>query len=381
MLINFRRYSFVHYHEKKLIFVITQILSFFAPHLYFMEYKRLGISELKVSQLCLGTMTFGQQNTEAQGHAQMDAAVDFGINFFDTAEMYSVPSRKETQGSTERILGSWFKKTGKRNDIILATKITGPSRGMPYISDNLEFTEKRMRAALEGSLQRLQTDFVDLYQLHWPQRRTNYFGQLDYPLPSDDQWQDNFLEVIQTMDALRSEGKIRYWGLSNETAWGLMRTSMVADQTSLPRPLSIQNPYNLLNRTFEIGSSEISIRENIPLLVYSPLAFGLLSGKYHKGFDAPENRINQFPNLARYNSPVVREVAARYIAIADDAGLSPAQMALAFINDKPFVGANIIGATDLSQLKENMESIHLKLTDDVIAAINNVHRAHSNPAP
>ncbi|MEZ4911358.1 MAG: aldo/keto reductase [Saprospiraceae bacterium] len=346
-----------------------------------MEYNILGKSDLKVSKICLGTMTFGQQNTEDQGHAQLDTAIDLGINFFDTAEMYSVPARKETQGSTEKILGNWFKKTGKRKDIILASKITGPSRGLTYISENLDFSEIRMRSAIEGSLTRLQTDYLDLYQLHWPQRRTNYFGQLDYPLPSDNEWVDNFLEVIQTMDALRKEGKIRYWGLSNETPWGIMRSCVVADKADLPRPLSIQNPYNLLNRTFEIGSSEISIRENIPLLVYSPLAFGLLSGKYHKNMDTPECRINQFPNLSRYSSDIVRDVAARYIQIADDAGLSPSQMALAYVNEKPFVGANIIGATTVPQLIENIESINIKLPDEVITAINQVHKSHANPAP
>jgi aryl-alcohol dehydrogenase-like predicted oxidoreductase len=346
-----------------------------------MEYKKLGTSDIDVSAICLGTMTWGEQNTEAEGHEQMDYAITQGINFFDTAEMYSVPGRAETQGSTERIIGTWLKKTGKRKDIILATKVTGPSVPMRHISDNLGFSRPRILEAIEGSFKRLQTDYVDLYQMHWPERKTNYFGQLGYNHQADDAWQDNFEEAIGTMNDLVKEGKIRHWGLSNETSWGIMRTCAVSDGKGLPRPLSIQNPYNLLNRSYEVGLAEMSIRENISLLVYSPMGFGLLSGKFHKKIDTPNDRINKFKQLARYNSPQSYEATARYIAIAESSGLTPAQMALAFVNSRTFVTSNIIGATSMVQLKENIESIHVKLSSDVLAAIDVVHKEISNPAP
>lgn len=346
-----------------------------------MEYKKLGTSDIDVSAICLGTMTWGEQNTEAEGHEQMDYAITQGINFFDTAEMYSVPGRAETQGSTERIIGTWLKKTGKRKDIILATKVTGPSVPMRHISDNLGFSRPRILEAIEGSFKRLQTDYVDLYQMHWPERKTNYFGQLGYNHQADDAWQDNFEEAIRTMNDLVKEGKIRHWGLSNETSWGIMRTCAVSDGKGYPRPLSIQNPYNLLNRSYEVGLAEMSIRENISLLVYSPMGFGLLSGKFHKKIDTPNDRINKFKQLARYNSPQSYEATARYIAIAESAGLTPAQMALAFVNSRTFVTSNIIGATSMVQLKENIDSIHVKLSSDVLAAIDVVHKEISNPAP
>ncbi|HMR89876.1 MAG TPA: aldo/keto reductase [Saprospiraceae bacterium] len=346
-----------------------------------MEYKKLGTSEIDVSAICLGTMTWGEQNTEAEGHEQMDYAITQGINFFDTAEMYSVPGRAETQGSTERIIGTWLKKTGKRKDIILATKVTGPSVPMRHISDNLGFSRPRILDAIEGSFKRLQTDYIDLYQMHWPERKTNYFGQLGYNHQVDDAWKDNFEEAIGTMNDLVKEGKIRHWGLSNETSWGIMRTCAVSDAKGYPRPLTIQNPYNLLNRSYEVGLAEMSIRENISLLVYSPMGFGLLSGKFHKKIDTPNDRINKFKQLARYNSPQSYEATARYIEIAESAGLTPAQMALAFVNSRTFVTSNIIGATSMTQLKENIDSIHVKLSQDVLAAIDVVHKEISNPAP
>jgi len=345
-----------------------------------MEYRKLGNTTLEVSAICLGTMTFGQQNTESEGHEQIDYAISKGINFIDTAEMYSVPGRPETQGSTERIIGSWLNKTGKRHEIILATKVTGPSAAFSHISPNLGFSRTRIREAVEGSFKRLNTDYIDLYQMHWPERKTNYFGQLGY-VRHDDQWNDNFEEAIDTMYDLVQEGKIRYWGLSNETAWGVMRTCSIADQKGMPRPLSIQNPYNLLNRSFEVGLAEISIREKISLLVYSPMAFGLLSGKFHKKTDTPNDRINQFKNLARYNGKESYLATEKYLKIADDAGLSPAQMALAYVNGRPFVTSNIIGATNMSQLTENIESINVKLTSEIIDQIDTVHREISNPAP
>lgn len=345
-----------------------------------MKYRKLGNTDIEVSVICLGTMTFGQQNTEAEGHEQLDYALTQGINFIDTAEMYSVPGRPETQGSTESIIGTWLKKSGKRQEIILATKVTGPSPGLKYISPNLGFSRSRILEAFEGSSRRLQTDYFDLYQMHWPERRTNFFGTLGYT-QHDDDWQDNFLEAIDTMDQLVKEGKIRHWGLSNETPWGVMRSCSISDHKGFLRPVSIQNPYNLLNRSYEVGLAEISIRENISLLAYSPMAFGLLSGKFHDKKDTPQDRINQFKNLSRYNGTKSWEATEQYIKIAREAGLTPAVMSLAFVNDRPFVTSNIIGATSMTQLKENIKSINVDLPKHVMDAIESVHKDISNPAP
>lgn len=345
-----------------------------------MKYRKLGTSDISVSVICMGTMTFGQQNTEIEGHEQLDYAISQGINFVDTAEMYSVPGRAETQGSTERIIGNWLVKRENRSQIILASKATGPSPSFKHISDRLGFSKSRLHEALEGSLKRLKTDYIDIYQLHWPERKTNFFGQLGY-VHHDSEWQDNFEEAIDTLTTMQQEGKIRHWGLSNENAWGVMRTCMIADKTKQSRPLTIQNPYNLLNRSYEVALSEISIREKIGLLAYSPMGFGLLSGKFHKKTDTPQDRINQFKNLARYNGAKSYEATERYIKIAEEAGLSPAVMALAFVNDRSFVTSNIIGATTMAQLKENISSIDITLHDDVLAEIDLVHRDISNPAP
>ncbi|MBK9254813.1 MAG: NADP(H)-dependent aldo-keto reductase [Saprospiraceae bacterium] len=346
-----------------------------------MEYRKLGNTDITLSAIGLGTMTFGEQNTEADGHEQLSYAIENGINFIDTAEMYSVPGRAETQGSTERIIGSWLQKTGNRKKIILATKITGPSPNFPHISPNLGFSKSRILEAINGSLERLKTDYIDIYQMHWPERKTNYFGQLGYDHSLDNGWVDNFEESISTMAELKKAGKIRHWGLSNETPWGVMRCCSLAKDKLLPRPESVQNPYNLLNRTYEIGLSEISHRENISLLAYSPMAFGLLSGKFHRNQDTPNDRINRFKNLSRYNSPQSKEAARRYIEIAEKAGITPAQMALAFVTSRSFVTSNIIGATSMLQLKENIESQHLQLSKDVLEAIHKVHQEISNPAP
>ena len=345
-----------------------------------MKYTTLPNTDIKVSKICLGTMTFGQQNSETDGHAQMDYAFEKGVNFFDTAEMYSVPGRPETQGSTEKIVGSWLKKSNKRKEIILGTKVTGPSPGLRYVSSNLGFSKTRILEALEGSFHRLQTDYIDLYQLHWPERKANFFGKLGYEV-HDDQWIDNFEEALSTLDELVKQGKIRYWGLSNETPWGMMRTMNIANKKNFQPPLSIQNPYNLLNRSFEIGLSEISIREKISLLAYSPMGFGMLSGKFHKKADKPSDRINQFKTLSRYNSQQCWDATERYIKIAEDAGLTIAQMSLAFVNDRPFMTSNIIGATTMLQLKENIGSADIQLSPDILSAINEVHKEISNPAP
>lgn len=346
-----------------------------------MEYRQLGSTGLDVSVICMGTMTFGEQNTEAEGHQQLDYAIERGINFIDTAELYSVPGRKETQGSTERIVGSWLKGRQDRDQLIVATKIVGPSPGLLYIRDPLDFKPASIRTAIEGSLRRLQSEYVDLYQLHWPERKNNRFSVRDFPYDTTDPWEDNFRQVLDTMQELLAAGKIRHFGVSNETPWGVMRLLQLAGQHGLPRCVSIQNPYSLLNRTFEIGLSEIAMRERTGLLAYSPLAFGLLSGKYHRGTAAADSRINQFKQLNRYNRSTAHEATARYVAIADQYGLQPAQMALAFINSRPFLTSNIIGATTMEQLVENIDSIDLQLSEEVIKAINEVHDSIPNPAP
>lgn len=346
-----------------------------------MQYSELGSTGLQVSKICLGTMTFGEQNTESEGHEQLDYALSQGVNFIDTAEMYSVPGRAETQGSTERIIGTWLKARQCRADIVLASKITGPSAGLKHIRNPLRFTPEQIRAALEGSLQRLQTDYIDLYQLHWPERKTNYFGKRGYVHDPSDEWADNFQEVLYTMGELVKAGKIRHFGLSNETPWGLMRCLHLSEQHGLPRCVSIQNPYSLLNRTFEQGLAEVAIREQTGLLAYSPMAFGLLSGKYHRGEAKPTDRINKYKQLSRYNSDNTKEAAARYLALAEAHGLVPAQMALAFVNSRPFVTATIVGATSLPQLKINISSIELQLPAEVLKAIDEVQEALPNPAP
>lgn len=346
-----------------------------------MEFRQLGNTDLQVSLICLGTMTFGEQNTEADGHQQLDYALERGINFIDTAELYAIPGRAETQGSTERIIGTWLKDRKDRDKIILATKIVGPRPGLNYIRNPLDFKTGSIRTAIEGSLRRLQTDYVDLYQLHWPERKSNRFGVRDYPHDPNDRWEDNFLQILEDMQQLVEEGKIRYFGISNETPWGAMRLLHLAEQHGLPRSVSIQNPYSLLNRTFEIGLSEIAIREQMGLLAYSPLAFGLLSGKYHRGEARPEARINQFEEMDRYNSSTAHEATAKYLAIAEEHGLNPTQMSLAFINSRPFTTSNIIGATTMEQLKENIDSFELQLSSEVIDAINQVHESIPNPAP
>lgn len=349
-----------------------------------MQYSTLGQTDLKVSKICLGTMTFGEQNTEADGHAQLDYALSRGVNFIDTAEMYPVPGRAETQGATERIIGTWLTARKNRDQVILATKIIGPAAAFPYVRPTLDFKPASIRAAVETSLQRLQTDYIDLYQLHWPERRSNMFGIRGYPADPNDPWQDNMLEVLHTMQELVDAGKIRHFGVSNETPWGLQRFIHLAEIHGLPRCVSIQNPYSLLNRLFEIGLSEVAIREHAGLLAYSPLAFGVLSGKYEKGTADDRSRLVLFGSnnrLVRYNGAVTRKATAAYVRIAEEHGLSPAQMALAFVNTRPFVTSNIIGATTLEQLKENIDSIDVTLSKEVQQAIEAVHREMPDPAP
>ncbi|MGB8704552.1 MAG: NADP(H)-dependent aldo-keto reductase [Gillisia sp.] len=334
---------------------------------------------MKVSKICLGTMTWGQQNTEEEGHSQLDFALEQGVNFIDTAEMYSTPAREETQGSTERIIGTWLKKTGNRDKIVLASKIAGPNNGMKYIRPNLGFSKDALKEALEKSLKRLQTDYLDLYQLHWPERTTNFFGKKDFHLDKDEEWQDNFNEILNVLNSFIKEGKVRKIGLSNETPFGVMRC-VEESRKGLPKISTVQNPYSLLNRKDEIGLTEVLHRENVGLLPYSPLGMGSLSGKY---LDAkPENaRLTLFAQYTRYSNPQAIEATRRYYQIARNHELSPAQMALAFVNRQPFVTSTIIGATTPVQLKENIDSIDLELSSEVITEINKVHTEIPNPAP
>ena len=346
-----------------------------------MLYTKLGNTGIEVSKICLGTMTFGEQNTENEAHEQLDYALEAGINFIDTAELYSVPGRKETQGSTERYIGSWLKKRKDRDKIILATKITGPSPGLAFIRNPLNFSKEQINIAIDGSLKRLNTDYVDIYQLHWPERNVNIFGSLGYQYDEDEKWEDNFLEIVNSLNELTKQGKIRHWGVSNETPWGVMNFLRKAEQNGLQAPITIQNPYNLLNRSYEVGLAEVSLRENIGLLAYSPMAFGLLSGKYHNGSDVRNSRIKLFPKLPRYNHESTFRIAAMYIKIAEKYGLSPAQMSLAFVCTRPFLWSTIIGATTMKQLKENVDSIHVEIPGEALNEIEEVHKRNSNPAP
>lgn len=343
-----------------------------------MKYSTLGNTDLKVSKICLGTMTFGEQNTEAEGHEQLDYALDQGVNFIDTAEMYSTPGRQETQGSTERIIGTWLAARKNRDKVIVATKVTGPSEGLKYIRQPLQFNKEQINIAINNSLERLQTDYVDLYQLHWPERKANFFGVRGYK--HDAEWEDNFLEILEVLDTLIQSGKVRHVGISNETPWGTMRYLNLAEKHNLPRMVSIQNPYSLLGRIFEVGLSEIAIREQIGLLAYSPMAFGLLSGKYHKGVDTPQDRLNRFKQYSRYNSDNCYKATAAYLKLAEENNLSLAQMSLAYVNTRPFLTSNIIGATSMTQLKENIGSIDVELSEEVIKAIEEIQNVYPDPA-
>lgn len=345
-----------------------------------MEYRPLGRTGLKVSVICLGTMTYGDQNTEAEGHAQMDLALDHGINFFDTAEMYPVPPQGETYGRTEEIIGSWFAKTGKRDQIILASKVSGPGRLMHIRGGDNRLHRKSVEKALEDSLKRLKTDYIDLYQIHWPDRPVNMFGQLGYTHREDPDTIP-LAETLATLGDAVKAGKIRQIGLSNETPWGVMECLRLADQQGLPRVVSIQNPYNLLNRSFEVGLAEMAIREDCGLLAYSPLAMGLLSGKYENGAKPAGARLTLYTRFTRYDGARARQAASAYVAIARQHGLDPSQMALAYVNSRPFVTSNIIGASTLDQLKTDIASMDLTLSQEVLDAIEAIQNDNPNPAP
>lgn len=345
-----------------------------------MQYRRLGHSDLKVSALCLGTMTWGSQNSAADGHAQMDLALERGINFFDTAEMYAVPASPETSFRTETIIGDWFARTGHRDKVILATKAAGPGEYVKHIRGGPRFTAASLHSAVEGSLKRLQTEVIDLYQLHWPERTTNFFGRLGYPY-GDGEDGVAISETVAALKQLVDAGKIRHWGLSNETPWGTMTFIREAENIGLPRPVSIQNPYSLLNRSFEVGLAEIAHREGVGLLAYSPLAFGMLSGKYRHGQWPQGARLTLFKHFARYTNPQAIAATEAYCALAEERGINPAQLALQFVTSRPFVTSNIIGATNLNQLEENLNSLELPWDQTLEAAVEAIHTQFPYPAP
>ncbi|EKO3917532.1 NADP(H)-dependent aldo-keto reductase [Vibrio fluvialis] len=344
-----------------------------------MQYTKLPHSSLEISKLCLGTMTFGEQNTQAEAFSQLDYALERGINFIDTAEMYPVPPKAETQGKTEEFIGNWLEKSGKREKVVLATKVAGP-RNVPYIRENMALDHRHIHQAIDDSLSRLKTDYIDLYQLHWPQRQTNTFGQLNYPYP-DQQEEVTLIETLEALSDLVRMGKVRYIGVSNETPWGLMTYLRLAEKHDLPRMVSIQNPYNLLNRSFEVGLSEISHYEGVKLLAYSPMAFGVLSGKYLNGARPTGARCSLFERFQRYFTPQGLKATEAYVNLAREFGLEPAQMALAFVNQRPFVASNIIGATNLQQLKSNIDSLELELSEELLLKIQEIGTLYSNPCP
>jgi len=350
-----------------------------------MKYRRLGTSDLEVSAIALGTMTWGQQNSEAEAHSQLDFALERGVTLIDTAEMYPVPPRAETQGRTESYIGSWLAaRPGVRDRIVLATKAAGPARQAERPSHirggKARHDRANLEAALDASLERLRTDYVDLYQLHWPDRTTNYFGRLGYEHVADEDTVP-IRETLEALSALVEAGKVRYVGLSNETPWGVHEFLRQSELAGLPRVVSIQNPYNLLNRSFEIGLAEFAIREQVGLLAYSPLAFGVLSGKYLNGQAPAGARITLFERFTRYKGEIAEATVAAYAAVARVHGLTPAQLALAWVNSRPFLTSNIVGATNLEQLKEDIGSLDVQLDDAAIAAIEAVHAKHPNPCP
>ena len=346
-----------------------------------MQYRRLGTSLLEVSDICLGTMTWGEQNTEAEAHAQLDLATERGINFIDAAEMYPVPARAETSGRTEAYLGSWLARQ-RRDRFIVATKLAAPSRGLTWLRDGKSLTMEpaQIRGAVENSLRRLQTEYIDLYQIHWPARRVPMFGGTQYE-PDDELPSTPIREQLESLGALVREGKIRYLGVSNETPWGVCQFTRLAEEYGLPRIVSIQNAYSLVNRTFESGLAEACHREKVGLLAYSPMAFGVLSGKYLEHADT-DGRLSKFPAFGgRYRKPGVEEAVRAYADIARQHGLTPAVLALAFVRQRWFVASTIIGATNLAQLEENLSSAAVTLSDDVLAEIEAVHARYTNPAP
>lgn len=344
-----------------------------------MKYSYLPSTEIKVSKICLGTMTFGNQNSEHEAFEQMDYALDKGVNFFDTAELYPVPATPQLYAETEKIIGKWMKERKNRDQIVLATKIAGPGDYTKHIRTT-GFSKNSIISAVDGSLKRLKTDYIDLYQLHWPERVTNTFGKRGFNASFDDNWKENFQSVLESLKTLILAGKIRTIGLSNENPWGFMKY-LELSKNNLPKTITIQNPYSLLNRLFEVGNAEICARENVGLLAYSPLGFGVLSGKYLGGKIPKDSRLSLFPNLSRFSGENSMRATEFYNEIAKKYEMSLTQMSLSFVNSRSFVTSNIIGASKLSQLKENIESINIDLSEDVLSEIEKIHNMIPNPAP
>jgi aryl-alcohol dehydrogenase-like predicted oxidoreductase len=346
-----------------------------------MKFKKFGNTDLEVSLLCLGTMTWGKQNNQTEAFEQMDYAMSQGVNFFDTAEMYAAPSSEKTFGKTETIIGNWFRERNNRNKVILATKVSGP--GLSWIrGGGLQYTKENISNALQGSLKRLQTDYIDLYQLHWPERNTNYFGKLGYKHQVKEKEWNSIESILRILKQFIDQGKIRYIGLSNESAWGFSKFLELSKLYDLPRVMSVQNPYNLLNRTYEVGLAEISVREQSGLLAYSPLASGVLSGKYRNNQKPEGSRLQLFGDyFPRYAGKSSNLAVEEYFKVAKKYKISLTQLSLAFVNQQPFVTSNIIGATTTKQLKEDIESINIKLSSEIIDEINLVHKKNPNPAP
>ncbi len=348
-----------------------------------MKYKKLGNSEIAVSMICLGTMTWGEQNSQAEAFEQMDYALERGVNFWDTAEMYPIPANEKTAGETERYIGNWFAQNGRRDEVILATKVTGRSdRSWVRGGQETRLSREQINQAIDGSLQRLKTDYIDLYQVHWPDRRLGLWGEGNGSYVHKDN--SNEIAISETLEAISdlvTAGKIRAIGLSNETPWGLNQYLTLAETRGLPRVVSIQNSYSLLNRVYEGGLSEFSYRENIGLLPYSPLGMGSLSGKYLDGHKPKQSRMGKYPEfMQRYQTPLAEKAIERYCHLAQEFSMTPAQLALGFVNSRPFVTSNIIGATSMKQLEENINSVSVKITAELIDEINRIHTQCKNPA-
>jgi aryl-alcohol dehydrogenase-like predicted oxidoreductase len=345
-----------------------------------MKYKKLGTTDLDVSLICLGTMTWGTQNSEQDAFEQMDYSVSQGINFFDTAEIYSVPPTADSYGKTEKMIGNWFERRKNREKIILASKVAGPGCDWIRGGEN-SFDEKKISEAIDGSLARLKTDYIDLYQLHWPERSTNYFGKREYSINENEGNWNSFESILQALEKFIKNGKIRHIGMSNETPFGLSKYIELSKNKNLPRMMSVQNPYNLVNRTYEIGMSEISLREKCGLLVYYPLAAGGLSGKYRNNQMPKNSRMSLFKGWERHLNPLAMKAYEEYYKLAKENNMTMVQLAQSFVNSRPFVTSNIIGATTMEQLKENIDSINIELTDEIMDKINSIHNNNPNPSP